>query len=143
MAFSRRNIFGLAAAAPIFGNALAESIGQNMTPGMGAQQLGVGQSAGNMPISPRMEHKSAIRLIFGDTEALAEIRSELFAEQRHISSIDPDILVMKTWSPMAKLTFQKRRNVERALAELQDDRFDRPTRYVRAFTDRLQKLMWS
>lgn len=147
MAFNRRGILGLVAGAPIFGNAVAENIGRDA--GMGAMRLGIGANAPgaaqgyNQPTPPLMEHKSAIRMIFGDAAALAEIRDELFAQNRTITAIDPDILVMKAWSTMAKLTFQRQRNVERALAELQENRMDCPQRYVRAFNDRLQKLMWS
>jgi hypothetical protein len=64
------------------------------------------------------------------------------AQQRYITTIDPDILVMKAWSPMAKLTYQKRRNVDRMLAELQENRMDRPGQYVHALAERLNKLMW-
>lgn len=145
MAFNRRGLLGMIAGAPLFGGAVAESICHEAQFAIGAQQLGLyaGQPCGNTPTAPRMEHSSAVRMIFGDKEALAAIRDELFAEQRHVISIDPDILIMKAWSPMAKLTFQRQRNVERILAELQDNRMDRPQRYIRAFTDRLNKLMWA
>lgn len=140
----RRGFLGILGAAPLFGGAIAENIGRDAQ-AMGLSQGGLpGASQLGVKVNPRMEQKSALRMIFGDAEALAEIRDELFAAQRHVTAIDPDILIMKSWSPMAKLTFQKQRNVERALAELQEEgRWDRPQRYVKAFSDRLQKLMWA
>lgn len=49
---------------------------------------------------------------------------------------------MKSFSPMAKIAFQRQRNVERAMADAFDNSYDRPNRYVRAIETRLKKLMW-
>jgi len=144
---NRRSILSLIAGAPLAGRAVADqavtSLG-NMSPppyGLigGAAQ---GQSTGPANI-PFVEHQSALRSIFGDAKALAEIRAELAeAELRNNPYIDPDIQIMRSFSPMAKITFQRQRNVERALAEIQDTRWDRPQRYIRALQSRLDKMMW-
>jgi len=142
---NRRGVMGLLAGAPLFGKAVAEhaveSLGTAVPPShpftgnMGAQA---------MVNPPLMERDNALKTIFGDAGALADIRAELFAEQRtQIPSIDPDLMVLRSLSPMAKITFQRQRNVDRAIADLQDNApWDRPQRYIRAFNDRLNKLMW-
>lgn len=142
---NRRSILGLLSAAPFAGKAVAEqavtSIGSSVPPGGYGLSSGVGQaSPANNPL---MEHQSAVRNILGDMRAMSEIRSELAeGELRGNPYIDPDIQIMKTWSPMAKITFQRQRNVDRAIAEMQDTRWDRPNRYIRAFQSRMDKLMW-
>lgn len=151
MSISRRGIMGVLAGAPLAGKAVAETVMSGLGSGVlgsgsanASAGWGVGMNATAPAVlaSPRMDAVQAAKLIFGDAQALAEIRSELYAEQRNINYVDPDIMVMKSWSPMAKIAFQRQRNVERALDELQDSRWDRPQRYLKALNDRMQRLMW-
>jgi hypothetical protein len=147
--FNRRSIFGVIGAAPLAAQGVAGAIAGGLSsfppshpyPENAATQSGQLIST---PQPPRMSRPSAMRTIFGDKDALAEIRDELFRENRVIAGLDPDIAIMKSWSPMAKITFQRQRNVDLALARLQDAQsWDRsPGMWVRAIEDRLQKLMW-
>lgn len=50
-----------------------------------------------------------------------EIESLLYENNREVHSIDPDLAVKKSFSYMAKVTFQRQRNVEK---DLQEDYFD-------------------
>lgn len=146
---NRRSILGLIGAAPFAGDAAAKGLASTLSgavppshpypESVGAAGMNAAQQIG---AAPRMERSAAMRMIFGDKSVLDEIRAELFAENRGVAQIDSDIWNMKSWSDMAKITFQRQRNVERALAEIQSERWDRPNRYVRAIEDRLQKLMW-
>lgn len=140
---NRRGALGILSGLPFAAKAVAQEATSRA--GMGAQGYAGGLTASEqlaIPSKPIVEQAAATRMIFGDAEALTEIRNELYAENRYVPVIDPDIAIMKSWSDMAKITFQRQRNVERALAELQEERWDRPQRYVRAFTQRLNKLMW-
>lgn len=149
---NRRSILGILAGTPLVGQAVAQEAFASLrgsippaTPpnGWGGSAQAVGQNMGNMVAEPLMKSDRALRLIFSDAAALAEIRSEIFDQQRQYSTnIDPDIMVLKSLSPMAKITFQRQRNVERELADLQEERWDRPQKYVRALQSRVQKLMW-
>lgn len=140
---NRRSILGILGAAPFAGKAVADqavaSLGSQSPPSYGLSS-GAGQSAANNPL---MDPKAALRKVFGDARAMAEIREELAeSELRGNPYIDPDIQIMKSWSPMAKITFQRQRNINRAIAEMQDDRWDRPQRYIRALQSRVDKMMW-
>lgn len=141
---NRRSILGILGAAPFAGKAVADqavaSIGSSIPPSNYGLSASAGQLASNNPL---MDPKAALRRVFGDARAMAEIREELAeGELRSNPYIDPDIQIMKSWSPMAKITFQRQRNIERAIAEMQDDRWDRPQRYIRALQSRVDKMMW-
>lgn len=148
---NRRSIMGVLAGAPLVGRAVADGALESLRnpvppshpyPHAGENCATQAGSLGQKAVNPLMERGNALKIIFGDANALAEIRDELFAENRTIQSVDPDIAILKSLSPMAKITFQRQRNVERALAELQSERWDGPQRYVRVFEERLQKMMW-
>jgi hypothetical protein len=146
MAMNRRGILGALAGAATVGNAGIGPVGRDLGISGATQgsQFGMNVAAsGQKP--PRMDISLARRLVFGDAEALAEIRDELFAEQRNVTMamIDPDISIMKSWSPMAKLAFQRQRNVERAIDQLRDPpRFGRSLLFLNSLNERLNKLMW-
>lgn len=143
---NRRGILGMLGAAPFAGGAIGQDVASLMTgnagTGLASNAAGGLSSMGRASSKPLMERQSAMQLILGDSRAMAEIRDELWAEQRTVTQVDPDLLVLKSFSPMAKITFQRQRNVERALADALDDRYDMPRRYIRALSSRLDKLMW-
>lgn len=140
---NRRSLMGMIAGAPFAGKAVADQFVSGGAIPPDPDKSGMGSTLGMNAAQqePRMNRSSAMRLIFGDKQALAEIREELFAEYRFVPSIDPDILEMKSWSIMAKVTFQRQRNVARAMAELQNDD-SMPSRYVCALEGKLKNLMW-
>lgn len=142
---NRRSILSLIAGAPLAGKAVAEQAVQSMgNPSWGAEASSGMMAPGQATINkPQMDHASAMRFIFNDADALAEARAEFAAaELRSNPYIDPDIQIMKSFSPMAKIAFQRQRNIERAMADAFDHSYDRPNRYVRAIETRLKKLMW-
>jgi hypothetical protein len=142
---NRRSILGVLGGAPFAAKAVAREVissGSIAPPASLYQGSQAGIAGASNPINPLMERSHALRTIFADAKAIAEMRDELFEQHRFIPSIDPDIAIMRSWSDMAKITFQRQRNVERAWVELQEARLDRPGRYLRALEERLQKLMW-
>lgn len=49
------------------------------------------------------------------------VRSVIFEEQQHVGYIDADIAVLRSFSLNAKVTYQRQRNVERRLYQLQHE----------------------
>lgn len=148
----RRHLLGLLAGAPLVGKAaVEEAFRGGASSGLAgainrlkpyAETGSAGASCAQQVANPLIDHATAMRLIFGDAAVLAEIREELAEENRYVASIDPDLAVMRCFSPMAKVTFQRQRNIDRALAEAMDERNDRPRRYIRAIDKHLVRLMW-
>lgn len=143
---NRRSILGVIAGAPFAGKAIAETaVGGvlGIPPPSQGYVDSAGQCAANRISEPLVERSAALRTVLADKQAMSEIRDEMFREHRVVLSIDPDIMAMRSWSPMAKVTFQRQRNVERAIEEaFGDNDWNKPSRYVRALAMRLEKIMW-
>lgn len=120
MNISRRSAASLIGALPFVGGALQGNMGQgaaiNKAVGTASSQLGVGE--GQKPVEPRMPHWKAARLALKEPWIRDLARSVAFQQHRYISSIDPDIEVYRSFSPMAKITFQRQRNVEREIENI-------------------------
>lgn len=116
----------MAAALPFAGNAVARDIaakhrdaamvqGQALVGGFGETlPIGYGEPAP----APKMEHWQAMRLALQDPDIRRGLMSELYARQRVVHMLDPDIANKRAWSDMAKVTFQRQRNVERELEQM-------------------------
>jgi hypothetical protein len=94
---------------------------------------------------PLMEHSSALRRVLGDAFLRAQVRAQIYEELRYSSEIDPDIAILKSLSPMAKIAFTRRRRVERQLKEAFTFNFDQPQPYSHArelVSRHIQSLMW-
>jgi hypothetical protein len=70
------------------------------------------------PAAPLMPEHEAIKFILQNAEAYALYESEMYRAHRCVEEIEPDILIYKSFSPMAKLTFQRQRNVKRHMVQL-------------------------
>lgn len=123
MNVSRRGFAGLAAALPFAGNAVARDMAAKHRDAMMMQgqtlagnQIGVGYPETGP--APKMEHWQAMRLALQDPDIRREVLSECYARQRVIHMLDPDIANKRSWSDMAKITFQRQRNVERELESM-------------------------
>lgn len=140
---NRRSILGVLGGAPFAAKAVAQTVtqGGGLLGGSGAPSTGL-MSQADKVAAPAMERSVALRTIFADAKAIAEIKDELAEQNKFVHVIDPDIAIMRSWSDMAKITFQRQRNIERAFEELQEARLDRPGRWMRSIEERLQKLMW-
>lgn len=141
MNLSRRGIVGALAGAP-FAARLGTRPGASppsATMGLGAQ---IGQGfAGDLNVAnkPKMEQWQAMRLALLDPDIKALWEGYIYAQNRIVHEIDPDIAVMRSFSPMAKLTFQRQRNVSRSLQESTEPPvYD----FMDKVQDYLHKLMW-
>lgn len=65
-----------------------------------------------VPLMPRWQ---AFKIAMGNKAAYDHYTSALYKSSREVTHIDPDLQVYKSFSPMAKITFQRQRNVERMI----------------------------
>lgn len=142
---SRRGVIGLLAGLPFIGNALASNLsGAIPTPEHGPVGLGgyngqSGQKMATAPIGPRLPQWKATRLVLCDPAMMALAREASFRAHRNIGHIDTDLQIKRSFSPMAKLTYQRQRNVENdieRLCSVQDVDWIDPLR------EKINKLVW-
>lgn len=100
--------------------------------GAAAQQYT--KEAANPVAEPLMTQWEAARKVLGDPSLRREFISRAYEENRHIYQIDPDIMIRRSWSPMAKVTFQRQRNVDQALRSV----LEQP---VWSFRDKVEQLI--
>lgn len=145
---NRRSILGAIAGAPFIGKAVAETAVGGLGPLHGGPTMGEQFKGNNAigainPPNPLVSRQTALRAILSDKKAMEEIRDELFANHSQIHHIDPDIQIMRSFSTMAKITFQRQRNVERSMDSLfRESKTNIPQIYIQAFAGRLNKMMW-
>jgi hypothetical protein len=70
------------------------------------------------PMNPLMEHSAAIARTLGDVSLREQVRGKLFEQFQHVSEIDPDLQILKSLSPMVKLTITRQRRVEREMRKI-------------------------
>lgn len=98
-----------------------------------------GQSA-NVPQGPRMPEWQAAKLALRNPELRELLVAAAQAQCRIVLSVDPDIEVYRSFSPMAKITFQRQRNVQRVLDEATQEPLWSITERAREFI-RIRKLL--
>lgn len=136
---SRRSLGKLAAALPL--TRLPSSVATSIpTPGIGIQsrpegEQGSGEAEFN-PNVPKMPRWKALQTALADQAFAEGYSSYLFERERCIERLDPDLEVLRSFSPMAKITFQRQRNVERMLAR--DVQESGPRRWI---DDALNRIM--
>ena len=87
-----------------------------------------------------MESWEAARIILRDPAEMARVRAATYRKYRVLNGldVDPDIAVMRSFSPMAKLTFQRQRIVER---EIEKESMEPLWDAFVSIRDRMGKLM--
>lgn len=114
MMISRRKALSAMSAGAMAAPAVADGIAQGQ---MQAFIPSAGGQIGGAPMMPYPAAPSSIQDIAKrvlSTDAMrATLRSKLYREDyRHINGLDPDIATKRSWSAMAKITFQRQRIVE-------------------------------
>ena len=115
---TRRTAIGAIAGAGAAAGDMAKSVGgQPVNWGVQPEQFGIELKEQVDQISkPKMSRALAAKAVFVANPDLYEAaRSICFQNHRNVDHIDPDIAVLKSLSPMAKITFQRQRNVEREM----------------------------
>lgn len=104
------------------------------------QKASCGQSLNNTePIKKLMEEHEARRIVFNNKEVLDSARSFLYESHKRIEGVDADIMVYKSFSPMAKITFQRQRLVARDLAQFMSPP---TTHWAEKLQNAISKLVW-
>jgi len=96
------------------------------------------------PMAPKISRESAFMRLIMDNDVIAELRSRIFAETCP-SAIDPDLMILKSLSPMAKLAYQRQREGEKKLKELTKSELNLPRQWSFAgawLEERVSKMMW-
>jgi hypothetical protein len=121
---NRRRFFGLMAAAPMAAKTVAESAAADLArlkvSGLvdGGSISGGGIYGTPMPAQGAVgDPRAMLKRALLDPKKRAEIESLLFERYTAVGAIDPDIACYRSFSLNAKITFQRQRNVERALQE--------------------------
>lgn len=122
---TRRRFFGFLGTAPLAARAAAEKTASDIS-GVWLNPPGYGQGT---PASQAQLPPDQIRSALLNLRTKRMVEEILYEEERNISRIDPDLAVLRSFSLNAKVTFQRQRNVEWRLRNMQSgwtwDRIDR------------------
>lgn len=135
MSFNRRSILGGLVAAPVAAKQVAEKVALSIAEMEGAAKIpgmsgishppsdtwGPKDSVGLASAGPRVPFVEQARRFLRSKQNMDEFTSILYAENKIVSHLDPDLMYSKALSPAAKITYQRQRNVERAMREAQTD----------------------
>ena len=118
-------------------NAATQMLKSHLTqPGYAQNEITQGNTP---PMGPLMPEWKAMRLAMLDPDIKAIMMDALWNQHREIHKIDPDIEVLRSFSPMAKIAFQRQRNVQRAIEQSTNEPlheiFGKAREYIR-------KLVW-
>ena len=144
---TRRTLIGLIGAVPFVGKALGQQTIRIAPPGLKAQGgglagLGYPANIADAKVNPqKMTPQAAWKILLQNKEMRDEYTSTLYKQCRDINQIDPDLDVYKSFSKMAKITFQRQRVVQRVV-----ESHSAELNYGNGITDKLQnfiqKLVW-
>lgn len=94
---------------------------------------------GHNAIEPKMPRWRAARAVLGDPAARAQAEAFFYERHRVVHFIDADIEIMRSWSPMAKIAFQRQRNVAR---ELENMMREPSASFFEQLQSKINKLVW-
>lgn len=119
IAATRRNILALIGMAPTTAIGMKRALDART---LGLAAGGDGIPRGGQPISgadertpDQMQTRAALQI----PASRAQIRSILYEEQRGLNWLEPDLACLHSMSVNARLCYQRQRNVERRLAEME------------------------
>lgn len=120
----RRKFLGAIAAAPMAASAIAQETAANLS-GLSingaAKSLGsiagVNQGLGSYSQTKAPDYKS----LFSNPAFRQGYEALIYERERRVGAIDPDISCMRSFSLSAKITFQRQRNVQREIEQMQLD----------------------
>jgi len=102
----------------------------------------VGQASANAapsPVTQVMPRHQAARLALQVPAIRDAVTEAAWQMNRFVHAVEPDIEVYRSFSPMAKITFQRQRNVERLIAQETMPSWHEAFDPLHRFID---KLMW-
>jgi hypothetical protein len=147
---TRRSVASLIGAMPFVGPAIAKvsinppgaglSSVQSIPQMAGVQMYDTCQGVKVEPIKRLMTEQQAFQLLLKNKDVSDLYTTHLYKEYKNVESIDPDLNVYKSFSTMAKIAYQRQRNVKRRLASLIDEEAGNylPSKIAKF----ISKLMW-
>lgn len=150
----RRGILGALAGGAVGGPAVARSIGRAIGQtgnGPPTTPYPMNEAFGNLkgcdqPTAPLMERAAAWTRVLGNVFLRDQVRASLYEQYRHSTEIYPDLLILKSLSPMAKIALSRQRRVEQELTQVfapEDNSVPEPYSPARHFLEQhVQQLMW-
>lgn len=166
MSITRRMFGGMAAGAALVGNRalhsvgvgeagrgriLGESLAGGLKSTVGYDGPETAEAPANSlqqahnPRGPAIPLQKAVDFLLQDKEFMSELTSRLYIENRYVGEVDADIAVLRAVSPMAKIVYQRQRNVTRAIDRdaLEDIQSYHSLRNPRTFAQRkLEGLLY-
>lgn len=118
---NRRRLLSALVALPVAGKAAAEAAVAELSQVRLPTTAPLGGSYGIESASIGEPTKEQYRFLLSQPEVRKFVESTVFESERHISSIDPDLACMRSFSLNAKIAFQRQRNVERQIERMQSD----------------------
>ena len=143
---TRRTLMGMIGAVPFVGKALGQQVMKSVYPpglnalktqGAGLAGMGYPKDTGQDKVNPqKMSPQNAWKILLQNKEMRDEYTSTLYRQYKEINQVDPDLDVYKSFSRMAKITFQRQRVVQRVV-ESHLNTLD----YENGITTRIQNLI--
>ena len=140
---SRRKVAKMLGMAPVALGA-SQSIGETTswaTPAVGGWESTPSIPSGRVH-EPLMTKEAAMRLILNRKGVRNEFESALYESHYHVQRIDPDLAALKSFSQMAKVTFQRQRLVAQAMKVAEDEDASYYHKINNVTETMLRKLMW-
>lgn len=138
---TRRLFSMMLGAAPAAGAALTSGLVSQPETAIPQQVMSMDCAVGGAPSPPRMQYDAAKRMLMLQPDVRDRVESSLFVGHRQVGYIDHDIEAKRSWSTMAKVTFQRRRNVDAALADCAGDT-NTYSMGVQFLDQKIGELMW-
>ncbi len=101
-----------------FGAVAAPGVGQQIIGGAFNPAMPAAGWASGTPVAAK-DFAAMSRSAFSNLQSREAIRAILFEEYKLVGAIDHDIASKRSFSLAAKVTFQRQRNVERRIDEMQ------------------------
>lgn len=124
MAVNRRSFVKACGALPFVGKAVAGAQAAKLagicSPNAAEMALGVSgdqtsNATSNVGPSRQFDQRAVLRKLMESPEARAEFESLLYQQNSRVHYLDVDLATKRSFSLAAKVTFQRQRNVRRAL----------------------------
>lgn len=121
MSLGRRAFLRVAALSPLAAKKAAETTAAELSGTITAGHGNWHGSGAGVPSNAPDVTKDTWRKLLSNAAQRAEAESVMFEDERKVGFIDPDIACARSYSLNAKIAYQRQRNVERRLQQLQNE----------------------
>lgn len=121
MSLGRRAFLRVAALSPLAAKKAAETTAAELSGTITAGHGNWHGLGGGTPNNGPAVSKESWRQLLSNAAHRADAESVIFEDERKVGFIDPDIACARSFSLNAKIAYQRQRNVERRLRQLQEE----------------------